>query len=164
MVTESAAAVVSTAVGTTVTYTASKPATFTASSVHDFFSHVSPFGRIGTGLTATGSPGATQQSFVAADVALLSAGNWVCLQDETVFPPLPVEMHPHLVSLILLELAATQMDQAAYSTRKDTVLDEMLSLLRGASNRADAQPKTVSLFHSPLARMIGRRGRRLVRS
>jgi len=163
MVTESAAAKVSTAAGALVTYTGDKPSTFTSSSVHDFFSGVSPFGRVGTAKTATASAATTTQGFAAGDVALLSAGSWVCLQDETVFPPLPIEIVTHLETLIVLELAQTQTDQTAWQMQVENVKNEIQSVMQGAGNRADAQPKTLSLLNAPIAKMFGARGRRMVK-
>jgi len=129
----------------------------------DAFSSNSPFVRVVT--ASTGSVTAPKDmTFSSADVALMSVGDFVCIEDETVFPPVPIEIVPHLESLIVLELQATQMDREAMAETKEAIMQEIESVMRGAGNRADEQAKKVSLFNSPLASMLGRRGRRLVRS
>jgi len=160
LVPTSSAAQVLTAVGTTVTYTGSKPSTFTASSVHDFYRGTSPFRRIGTAKTATGSPGGTQQSFASADVSLLQAGDWVCVRDEAVFPAMPIELHPFLKDLVIRSLARTQMDSAQYSIQRQEIADRMMAVLRaGPGARVVGQPKKISI---PYSRVYGR-SRRIVR-
>lgn len=126
----------------------------------DVFSPNSPFTRVATGMTLGGVTGDTFTQ-TAADVALLSEGDWICPQDRTVFPCLPIEMVPYLVSLVVLELSASQGDAEAYRVAREGIIRDMVSLLDGASNRADSQPKTVSLFNSPLAKLMATRGRRM---
>lgn len=129
--------------------------------VVDVFSSESPFPRVATAMTLGGVTGSVFTQ-TAAEAALLSVGDWVCPRDRTVYPNLPIEMVPFLVSLVVLELSATQMDREAYSIGKDKIVGEMQAILQGASNRADSQPKTVSLLNSPLARMMAMRGRRMI--
>lgn len=138
------AAQVSTAAGTLVTYTGSKPATFTASSVHDFYRGTSPFRRIGTAKTATGSPAGNQQNFAAGDVALLLPGDWVCLRDETVFPAMPIELHDHLKNLVIVSLSRAQMDQDQYAAARGAVLEKMRAEMIHPGSRTNA-PKKISI-------------------
>lgn len=146
MVPTTSAAQVSTAAGSLVTYTGSKPSTFTASSVHDFYRGTSPFRRVGTARTATASAAATTQGFAADDVALLQPGDWVCVRDETVFPAVPIELHPFLKDLIIRSLARTQMDQAQYETARREIADRMVAVLRaGPGARVVGQPKRISI-------------------
>jgi hypothetical protein len=144
-----------------VTYTLSKPATFTASSVHDFYRGDSPFKRIGTAVSATASPGATQQTFSTANAALLAAGDWVCVRDETVFPAIPIELHPFLKDLVIRSIARTTMDQAQYMTARQEIADRMIAVLQaGPGARIVGHPKRISI---PLARVYGGGRRRFTR-
>lgn len=164
LVATSSAAVVSSVNTSTgvVTYTASKPSTFTSSSVHDFYSANSPFRRITTAITATASPGATQQTFASGSLAALAAsglaaGDYVCVRDETVFPAIPLELQPFLVDLVLLSLARTQMDQAAYATQRQEISDRARAAMQaGPGLRVVGHPKKVSIN---IGRVFGNRRR-----
>lgn len=142
---------------------ATLPATFTSGTLVDVFSGVSPFARKATGIPISNVSAPTFE-VQQTDLPDYAAGDWFCLQDETVFPPVPIEYVGHLATLCVLELTASQMDMQAYQTQKNEAIGEIDSLLKGAGNRADAQPKTLSLLNSPIAQMLGPRGRRLVRS
>lgn len=158
MVLTTSAAQVSSAAGTLVTYTGSKPSTFTSSSVHDFYRGTSPFQRVGTAKTATGSAAANTQAFASADVALLQENDWVCVRDETVFPAIPIELHPFLKDLVIRSMARTQMDQAQYETARKEISDRMMAVLRaGPGARIVGQPKRISI---PYERVYGRTRRR----
>lgn len=164
MVPTASAAQVASVVGTTVTYSATKPTTFTATSVHDFYRGNSPFRRVGSAVTSTGSPLGTTQTFGAADAALLAAGDWVCLRDETVFPPCAIEIVPFLEELVIASMARTQKDNEAYETSMKEIMDDMMTNVSASANRAEAMPQVQSLMHSPFVRAVGRRGMRSTRS
>jgi hypothetical protein len=157
----SAAVVQSVDTGTgIVTYTASKPATFTSSSVHDFYRGNSPFRRVGTAATATASGSATTHTFSLANAALITAGDYVCLRDETVFPCVPIELVPFLKDLVIRSLARSQMDQAAYQVARAEVVDRAkAAMAAGPGARAVGHPKKISI---PLQRVFGGRKRRVV--
>lgn len=144
------AAQVLTAVASTVTYTGATPATFTATSIHDFYDGVSPFRRVDTSVTATGKPLATTQTFAAADVALLSAGDYVSLTGETVFPGIPIELHPHLKDLVIRSMDRTQGDQGQWQTQRAEILERARGTIIGTSNRSTGQPQRISI---PAARV-----------
>lgn len=157
MVLQASAAQVLTAAASLVTYTGSKPATFTATSVHDFYRGTSPFKRIGTAKTATASAAANIQGFASATVALLQPGDWVCVRDETVFPAVPIELHPFLKDLVIRSIARTTMDQAQYATARQELADRMMAVLQaGPGARIVGQPKRLSI---PLGRVYGSRRR-----
>lgn len=157
----SAAVVSSVNTGTgVVTYTASKPATFTASSVHDFYRGNSPFRRVGTAAAATASGSATTHTFSTTNAALLQAGDYVCVRDETVFPAIPIELVPYLKDLVIRSLARTQMDQAAYQVARSEIVDRAkAAMAAGPGARAVGHPKKISI---PLQRVYGGRKRRVV--
>lgn len=158
MVLQASAAQVQSASGTLVTYTGSKPSTFTSSSVHDFYRGTSPFQRVGTAKTATGSAAANTQAFASADVALLQANDWVCLRDETVFPAIPIELHPFLKDLVIRSLARTQGDGDQYQRQRQEIADRMMAVLRaGPGARIVGQPKKISI---PYQRVYGQKRRR----
>lgn len=164
MVSTGAAAIVSSIGGSgVVTYTAAPPSTHTASSVHDFYSNVSPFRRVGSAVTATAQSGSTQ-TFSVANAALLSAGFYVCLRDETVYPPCSIEVQPFLEELIIQSMSNTQGDKAASDASMKSIVDDMMMLIGASSNRADAMPQVASLVHSPFVRGLSRRGLRSTRS
>jgi hypothetical protein len=145
LVPTSSAAMVSTAVTTTVTYTASKPATFTATSVHDFYRGTSPFRRVATAATATGSPLATTQTFSAANVALLTANDWVCVRDESVFPAIPLELVPFLKDLVMRSLSRSQMDEAQYQVQRAEIVDRVKSVMKAPGQRVMSTAKKISI-------------------
>ncbi len=160
MVLQASAAQVLTATGSLVTYTGSKPATFTATSVHDFYRGTSPFKRVGTAITATASAGANTQGFASASVALLTAGDWVCVRDETVYPAIPIELHPFLKDLVIRSLSRTQGDQQQYATARQEIADRMLAVMRaGPGARIVGQPKRIGI--SP-TRVYGSKRRRFI--
>lgn len=152
MVPTSSAAQVSTSAAGVVTYTSSKPSTFTASSVHDFYSGISPFRRIGSAVTATASPGATQQTFSTANAALVTAGDWVCVRDETVFPPVAIEVLPFLQELVQESIAKTQADRSEQEAAMRAIVDDMMTVVAASANRMEGMPKIASLRHSPFVR------------
>lgn len=156
--TSSAAVVSSVNTGTgVVTYTGAPPATFTSSSVHDFYRSTSPFRRIGSAATASAAAGSTQ-TFSLSNASLLAAGDYVCLRDETVFPPCSIEVVPFLEELIIKSMSITQGDREAVEMSIKEIVDDMMVLVSSASNRADAMPQVASLLHSPFSRGIRRRG------
>lgn len=164
MVSTSAAAVVSSVgVAGVVTYTGAPPATHTSSSIHDFYSNVSPFRRVGSAATASAQSGSTQ-TFSVANAALLSAGFYVCLRDETVYPPCSIEVQPFLEELIIQSMSNTQGDKSASDASMKSIVDDMMLLIGASSNRADAMPQVASLMHSPFVRGLSRRGLRSTRS
>jgi hypothetical protein len=142
-----------------VTYTADKPATFTSSSVHDFYRGTSPFRRIATAATATASGSATTHTFATATAALLQAGDYVCVRDETVYPAVPIELFPFLKDLVIRSMTRTQMDQAAYQVARAEIVDRAkTAFMAGPGQRVVGHPKKISI---PLQRVYGSRGRRV---
>ncbi len=141
-----------------VTYTADKPSTFTSSSRHDFYLGESPFRRIGSATTATASGSTTTQTFSTTEAALLAADDYVCVRDETVFPPCSIEVVPFLEELVINAINESMGDRAAAEAARKNIIEDMLTLVGASANRADAQPKTVSLMHSPFVRGLRRRG------
>ncbi len=157
LVATTAAAVVSSQNGSgVVTYTGAPPSTHTASSVHDFYRGTSPFRRIATAVTATGQSGSTQ-TFATATAALLVAGDYVCVRDETVFPAVPIELHPFLKDLVIRSMARTQMDAQAYQVARQEIVDRArAAFMAGPGARVVGHPKKISI---PLGRVSGRRVR-----
>lgn len=128
-----------------VTYTGAKPTTtFTASSSHDFYRGNYPFRRVGTNIAATGSGSGTTQTFSLANAALLQAGDWVCVVNETVFPAIPIELHPSLVDLVVKSLTRTQGDQQQYQTQRAEIIAKAQAIMV-MGNRAVGNPKRVSI-------------------
>lgn len=159
LVATSAAAVVSSVNSGTgvVTYTADKPSTFTSSSVHDVYRGNSPFRRVVTASTATASGSSTTQTFSTAVVALIQAGDYVCVRDETVFPAVPIELHPFLKDLAIRSMARTQMDAQAYQIARQEIVDRArAAFMSGPGARVVGHPKKISI---PLSRVYG--GRRV---
>jgi len=133
-----------------VTYTGAPPATFTSSSVHDFYLGTSPFRRIDTAVTASAQSGSTQ-TFSAADVALLAASNYVCLRDETVWPAIPLELSSHLKDLVIAQMARTQMDTEQYETVKSRIAERARTALGSAPGaQIVSQPKKFSMWNNGL--------------
>ncbi len=155
------AAKVSTVVSTTVTYTGTPPTDFTSSSEHDFYDSVT-HRRIGTDVTATGASGSTQ-SFASADAALLSANDWVCLKDETVFLPFPVDLVGTLKSLTIAQIAESQGDREAMATAEAAAAKYIQTLFPAIATPIEGSPPAVTLHHSPFLRAY-RRGRGMVTS
>ncbi len=142
-----------------VTYTAAPPATFTASSTHDSYANRSPFRRVGTEATAT-ALAANVQTFPAASVAGLLAGDYVCVVEETVFPPLTAELHPFLQDAIIASMNTTQPDGEVYNMKKQELLEKARNAYIAPGNRTVGQPKKISCRKNPF---IGA-GRRHYRS
>jgi len=136
-----------------VTYTAPPPATYTASSVHDFYSSVSPFQRTGTKVTATAIAGSVQ-TFPAASVAALNPGDYVCLVNETVYPGLPLELQPYLKELICLRISQNSADQTAYALNKDRIAGQMAAALGVQAERSDGHPETPTLLENSMLMAI----------
>lgn len=163
MVAASAAAIVSSVnTGTgVVTYTASKPGTFTSSSTHDFYSGTSPFHRRYARIVATASGSATTHTFPVATLPV--AGDYVCVVDETVYPALPIELHSHLKDLIIASMARTQMDREQYETVKGKILERARTAVTSApAEQIVSQPRKLSLWGHGLLSMGNSAGRRTV--
>ncbi len=148
--TTEAAQVLSINTGTgVVTYTAAPPATFTSSSLQDFYYGASPY-QIKGQATATGQTGSTQ-TFGLASAALLAAGDWVCLRDETVFLPVPQELKSFLSDLVIASLARTQQDANLYQAQVQLIAGKAKHALSVTSNRLPGNPKKIRLTN-PLVR------------
>jgi hypothetical protein len=101
-----------------VTYTAVPPATYTASSRHDFYSSTPPFRRLQTDIQATAILG-NVQTFPVASVQNLVAGDYVCIVDETVYPPIPLEIQPYLSEIIIKMVSKSRTDAQTYNLQKE---------------------------------------------
>lgn len=131
-----------------VTYTAAPPATFTATSTHDFYNSFSPFRRVATNITATAQAGATQ-TFAIADVQTLSAGDWGCLLDQTVYPDLPIELQDLFAELIVMRIAKIQNDTTKYQMSNAEVKERIEQMYAAIRQRDIAQCVDINLLNSP---------------
>lgn len=157
------AAQVSTAAGTLVTYTGNKPSDYSSSSVHDFYDGTSPFRRIGTAVTATASAASNTQGFAAGSVSLLTAGDFVCLRDETCVVPVPShELLLPLQKVVIAAISATQGAKAAYETAIAQFTGLMQSLYPAAANRLQGNLAAMSLHKNPFLNAVRTGGRRMV--
>jgi hypothetical protein len=148
----------------TVTYTTTMPSSFAADSEHDFYSQTEPHRRLGTAVAATGAPSTSSQTFSTANAALVSAGDYVCLKNETCFMPVPVDMGRHIKDLVIFSIGKTQSDKDAYQTALESLQRDVSGMFRAAADPLPGNPLTQTLFHSPFLRAIGTgRGRRMVR-
>ncbi len=132
-----------------VTYTAAPPTGFTSSSRQDFYRGQSPYQLIKQS-TATAQAMSTQ-TFPAADVAKLQAGDWVCPRDQTVFLPYPEEMMPFHSDLCIRSLARTQQDSKLYEAQMAEIKERAKAALLTTSNRLPGNPKRIRLTN-PLVR------------
>lgn len=145
-----------------ITYTGNKPTTtFTASSVHDVY-RPSTRRRVSTAITATASPSGTQQTFSLSAVASLQAGDIVCVQDESVYPVVPVEMYGDLIELTIRSMTRTQGDQQAYETQINEMSDAAVAKISALQNRAKSQPKRTTLRGSPFVGALGSGTKRMI--
>lgn len=140
-----------------VTYTATVPSTFTASSTHDVYRPSSPFRRAVSSAVASAA-GASTQTFSLANAALIQAGDTVNVVDETCYPPCSIELQPFLEELVIASMSATQGDRAALEVSMKAIVDDMVTLVTASANRADAMPQIASLLNSPFVRNTRRRG------
>lgn len=156
------ARVVSVASGV-VTFDAALPSDFSASSSHDFFS-ATTHKRIATAVDASAidTVGLTQ-TFPTASAALLTAGDWVCLNGETCFLPFPVEFAGHLKDLTIKSMAKTQADQKAYEAAVKEMADDITTTYVAAADPMPGNPQIATLHQSPFLAAM-RRGRNLVRT
>lgn len=139
-----------------VTYSGTIPSTYTASSTHDFYSITSPFRRLATNITATGRAGATQ-TFPVPSVQSLNPGDWVCLLDETVIPPISMELVGFLSDLVIKSLARTQGDYESYNIQKQEVMEKIKAAMIVPGNRTVGKSKQITLSQHPLARNFSKR-------
>jgi hypothetical protein len=134
-----------------VTFTAAPPATFTSSSSMDFYHGTSPYQLLAT-LTATAASGSTQTFNAAALLASgLAAGDWVNLEGETVFMPIPQELKPYLSDLTIASLARTQQDANLYQAQVAIIAAEAKNVLKSTGNRLPGNPKKIRMTN-PLVR------------
>ena len=131
-----------------VTYTAVPPSTFTATSTHDFYAGRPPFRRVGTEVTAT-ALAANVQTFPAASVAGLLPNDYVCVVEETVFPPLVAELHPFLQDAIIASMSKAQLDPEAYAIQKQELMEKARSAYMAPGNRTVGQPQKISCRRNP---------------
>lgn len=146
-----------------VTYTGLMPSDFTATSEHDFYSRTSPYRRVASDVAALTAPSTSSQTFSTANAALVTAGDYVCLLDETCFLPIPVEMFGHLKDLTIKSLAKTQADKDAYEACVQEMRDDIATLFPAAADPLEENPQTISLLQSPFLNAM-RRTRNMVRS
>jgi hypothetical protein len=154
------ARVTSSAAGT-VTYTTTMPSSFDASSEHDFYSQTHPHRRLATAVAATGAPSTSSQTFATATAALVVAGDYVCLKNETVFMPVPVDMGGHIKDLVIRSLGKTQADKDAYALSQAALQEDIKILFPVAADPMPGNPPAITLLNNPFLRI--RRGRSMVR-
>jgi len=132
-----------------VTYSAAPPATFTATSTHDFYSKNPPFKRNTQGITATALAGAVQ-TFPIASVQNITVGSYACVLDETVFPDMPPELQ-HLFSLVIIgEIAKAQNDTTKYQLT-DKEINEAVEMSYAVIGQRDTmQSVSLDVTNSPL--------------
>lgn len=135
-----------------VTYTGAPPAGYTSSSKQDFYRGQSPYQLLAQS-TATAFSGSTQ-TFPVAAAKLLSAGDWVCPLDQSVFLPYPEEMLPFHVDMCIRSLARTQQDSALYQAQVEEIKGRARAALMASSNRLPGNPKRIRLTN-PLVRGSG---------
>ena len=114
-------------------------------------------------ITDTGGGSATTNTTLTnglTDTDGIAPGDYVCVQDETVYPPVPIELHPYLKDLIIKAVSRAQMDVEQYQVAVQSIVEKAQQAIPAAiGNRAKAQPKVLSLFHSPFVRWaVGGRG------
>lgn len=132
-----------------VTYTAAPPSTFTASSYQDFYRGQSPYQLLAQ--TQASALAGSTQTFPAATAALLSAGDWVCPKDQSVFVPIPEELVPFLSDMVINSLARTQQDSQLYQAQQAEITKQAKLTMTGVSNRLPGNPKRIRL-NTPLVR------------
>jgi len=131
-----------------VTYTAVPPATFTSTSTHDFYAGRSPFRRVGTEVTAT-NLAANVQTFPIASVQGLLPNDYVCVVEETVFPPLSAELHSFLQEAIIKVMSKAQLDPEAYAIQKQELMEDAKNAYMAPGNRTVGQPLKISCRKNP---------------
>lgn len=132
-----------------VTYTGAPPVTFTSTSQQDFYNGQSPY-QLKDQATATAQSGSTQ-TFPVIDAAFLSAGDWVCLRDQTVFLPVPQELKSFLSDLVIASLARTQQDANLYQAQVQIISAKAKQVLSSTGNRTPGNPKKIRMTN-PLVR------------
>lgn len=138
-----------------VTYTANPPATFTATSTHDFYSSTSPFTRIQNGITATAQAGATQ-TFPIPSVQNLNPGDYVNILDQTVYPDIPYGLFTSLKNLTIHSIASTQMDvQQSMEAEKKIITNAKTIIGAAPGNRFVSQYKKISQWNNALISTSG---------
>ncbi len=154
-----AATVLSVNTGTgVVTYTAAPPVAFGAATTHDAYLSASPFTRRNkVALTAIGAAGSTQ-TFSVADAALIQVGDTVNMLDETIYPPVPTEIAPHLVELTIARIAKAKGDRQAFEDAAQEIMKDAQSVMITMAERDEGRPKKISLLHSPFLLRANRRG------
>lgn len=150
-------------VGDVVTYDTLMPSSFDATSVHDFYSQTAPYERVATSVAALTAPSTSSQTFATATAALLQAGDWVCLENETVFMPVPVDFAGHIKDLVIASMGKTQADQKAYESAMKACADDVRNLVTTTADPMTENPLTATLRHSPFLSAIAGRGRGMVR-
>jgi hypothetical protein len=157
-----AARVLTSAAGT-ITYDGLAPSSFSANSVHDFFSQVEPYERVASSVTATGAPTTSSQTFATATAALVTAGDYVCLTNETCFMPIPVDFAGHIKDLTIASMGKTQADKDAYTAAMKACADDVKNLYPAAANEMTGNPQIQTLRNSPFLSAIAGRGRGMIR-
>jgi hypothetical protein len=132
-----------------VTYTGTPPSGYTSSSNQDFYYGSSPYPLLAQA-TATALSGSTQ-TFSLANAALLTAGDWVCPRDQTVFIAMPEELVPYLSDMVIKCLARTQQDSELLKTQMQAIQESARQLLTSTGNRLPGNPKKIRLTN-PLVR------------
>lgn len=141
-----------------VTYSAALPVAFGSTTQHDIYTSVSPYRRKNTkALTATALAGATQ-TFSLADVAYFAAGDTVNMLEETIYPPVPKELYPSIVELVIARISKSKGDRQAFEDAASEIVKDGQSAMMVMSERDEGRPKKLSLLHSPFLRRAGRRG------
>ncbi len=137
-----------------VTYTDTLPANFTDLTTHDVYSLTGLHKRKVTEITATAAT-TTTQTFAAADVADIVAGDWVCLEGETVFLPVPAEMVEHVQDLVIADIAATQGDKDAIQNAEKAMRDDIALLFPASAKPSEGNSQRVTLLGSPFLKNAG---------
>lgn len=116
------------------------PNTWTTSDLVDVVNVNPPFNTVSEDLQIVAVNGFT---LTLSSVAGLSVGNWVCLQDETVVPQIPVECHRVLAQATVVKVLEALGDDGGMQ-RAQAKLNELTSNMTTILNpRVDGEPKKI---------------------
>jgi hypothetical protein len=69
----------------------------------------------------------------------------VCLEDETVFLPIPVDLRSMLVRATVKALSRTQGDNESWQILRADMQDDIAAIMKAPGHRTDGNPKVMKI-------------------
>lgn len=137
------------------------PAAFSGQSLYDFVQHISPNKIIHYEVQINNTDQNTNVvSFTASDVPNIDVGDYITIEEESIVPNIPTELHPILAQRVAIACLEAMGDE----NNKQSAERKLAQMERNAGtfldNRVEGASQKIKSRHSPLVNTLNTLGRR----